>query len=161
MRVYVSVLPAAARGHPACGASGRLTGRLQVSPMLLSLLHFLVVPDHLPAVRKAHGLIPHTKRRNSPKPRGMTCVAATCLDTVGMRSVCGEEEETTFNHLLQCDGCRSLVHMACYGVAAPPEGRLWLCDLCKLGALLHPPNDNTLRSIKTHTCIGVVATLGV
>ena len=40
-----------------------------------------------------------------------------------MRSVCGEEEETGLNHLLQCDGCRSFVHMACYGVAAPPEGR--------------------------------------
>ena len=58
-----------------------------------------------------------------------------------MRSVCGEEEETGLNHLLQCDGCRSFVHMACYGVAAPPEGRLWLCDLCKLGAILHPAND--------------------
>lgn len=50
-------------------------------------------------------------------------------------SVCGEEEETDCNHLLQCDGCRDFVHMACYGVAVPPEGRLWLCDLCKLGAL--------------------------
>ena len=59
-----------------------------------------------------------------------------------MRSVCGEEEETAFNHLLQCDGCCSFVHMACYGVAAPPEGRLWLCDLCQLGALLHLPTYN-------------------
>ena len=49
-------------------------------------------------------------------------------------SVCGEEEETNLNHLLQCDGCRGFVHMACYGVPSPPEGRLWLCDLCKLGA---------------------------
>ena len=47
--------------------------------------------------------------------------------------MCGEEEETNFNHLLQCDGCRGFVHMACYGVPSPPEGRLWLCDLCKLG----------------------------
>ena len=52
-------------------------------------------------------------------------------------SVCGEEEETTLNHLLQCDGCRGFVHMACYGVPSPPEGRLWLCDLCTLGAA-HP-----------------------
>ncbi len=51
-------------------------------------------------------------------------------------SVCGEEEETVFNHLLQCDGCRGFAHMACYGVPLPPEGRLWLCDLCKLGVLL-------------------------
>ena len=65
-------------------------------------------------------------------------------DAAGVCSVCGEEEETAFNHLLQCDGCRSFVHMACYGVAAPPEGRLWLCDLCKLGALAHPPNDDLL-----------------
>ena len=65
-------------------------------------------------------------------------------DTAGMRSVCSEEEETAFNHLLQCDGCRSLVHMACYGVAAPPEGRLWLCDLCRLGTLLHPSNHAVL-----------------
>ena len=50
-----------------------------------------------------------------------------------MCSVCGEEEETNFNHLLQCDCCRGFVHMACYGVPSPPEGRLWLCDLCKLG----------------------------
>ena len=53
--------------------------------------------------------------------------------TSRVRSVCGEEEETNFNHLLQCDSCRGFVHMACYGVPSPPEGRLWLCDLCKLG----------------------------
>ena len=53
-----------------------------------------------------------------------------------MRSVCGEEEETEQNHLLQCDGCREFVHMDCYGVGAPPEGRLWLCDVCKLGELI-------------------------
>lgn len=52
-----------------------------------------------------------------------------------MRSVCGEEEETEQNHLLQCDGCREFAHMDCYGVGAPPEGRLWLCDVCKLGKL--------------------------
>ena len=53
-----------------------------------------------------------------------------------MRSVCGEEEETEQNHLLQCDGCREFAHMDCYGVGAPPEGRLWLCDVCKLGKLI-------------------------
>ena len=34
----------------------------------------------------------------------------------------------------QCDGCRVLVHQLCYGVATPPNGRLWLCDVCILGA---------------------------
>ena len=34
----------------------------------------------------------------------------------------------------QCDGCRVLVHQLCYGVATPPNGRLWLCDVCTLGA---------------------------
>ena len=50
-----------------------------------------------------------------------------------MRSVCGEEEETAENHLLQCDACRAFVHMDCYGVAASPESALWLCDVCALG----------------------------
>lgn len=56
--------------------------------------------------------------------------------------MCGEEEETTHNHLLQCDGCREFVHMDCYGVPAPPEGRLWLCDVCKLGGC---PNCQALE----------------
>ena len=55
------------------------------------------------------------------------------MDLSRVRSVCGEEEETEQNHLLQCDGCREFAHMDCYGVGAPPEGRLWLCDVCKLG----------------------------
>ena len=66
------------------------------------------------------------------------CPTAQCAErSVRACSVCGEEEETTLNHLLQCDGCRGFVHMACYGVPSPPEGRLWLCDLCTLGAA-HP-----------------------
>ena len=75
---------------------------------------------------------------------GRTSLGSAQTDTAVLRSVCGEEEETALNHLLQCDGCRSFAHMACYGVAAPPEGRLWLCDLCKLGTLLHPPTHNDL-----------------
>lgn len=42
---------------------------------------------------------------------------------------------------VQCDGCRVLVHQTCYGVAAPPNGRLWLCDSCSLGAPRLPPAD--------------------
>lgn len=34
---------------------------------------------------------------------------------------------------LQCDGCRALVHMDCYGVEGPPQGQSWLCDVCSLG----------------------------
>ncbi|BDA44310.1 probable histone-lysine N-methyltransferase TRX1 [Coccomyxa sp. Obi] len=65
-------------------------------------------------------------------PPGIRAVPAARA-VQGVCSVCGEEEETTHNHLLQCDGCREFVHMDCYGVPAPPEGRLWLCDVCKLG----------------------------
>ncbi|CAI7864650.1 unnamed protein product, partial [Closterium sp. NIES-54] len=34
------------------------------------------------------------------------------------------------DQLLQCDSCRIMVHMACYGVREPPDGGLWLCDVC-------------------------------
>lgn len=87
-------------------------------------------PKSIPAV---HCILALAARQLCSAPGSRSPSSAQC-NTAGMRSVCGEEEETTFNHLLQCDGCRSFVHMACYGVAAPPEGRLWLCDLCKLGA---------------------------
>ena len=49
--------------------------------------------------------------------------------------MCGEEEEADDNLLLQCDACRVYVHQCCYGVAEPPDGRLWLCDVCTIGAL--------------------------
>ena len=81
MHVPVSVLPAAARGHPARGAPRRLTGRMQVSKSLLSLLHALMVPGLMPALRKARGLVACTRRASSPMPCGMSCVAASCLDS--------------------------------------------------------------------------------
>ena len=56
MHVPVSILPAAARGYPACGAPRRLTGRLQVSKLLLSLLCCLIVPDLMAALCKEQGL---------------------------------------------------------------------------------------------------------
>ena len=34
---------------------------------------------------------------------------------------------------MQCDGCRALVHMDCYGVEHAPQGQSWLCDVCALG----------------------------
>ncbi|KAK9830592.1 hypothetical protein WJX81_002721 [Elliptochloris bilobata] len=52
--------------------------------------------------------------------------------------VCGEEEETDDNHLLQCDSCRLYVHSDCYAVRDRPEGRLWLCDVCALGPARPP-----------------------
>ena len=81
VHVSVSILPAAARGHPACGAPGRLTGRMQVSKILLSLLHLLSVPDLTPALRKAQCLAPCTRRASSPIPCSMSCVAAAHLDS--------------------------------------------------------------------------------
>ena len=73
--------------------------------------------------------------------------------------MCGEEEETNFNHLLQCDGCRSFAHMACYGVPLPPEGRLWLCDLCKLGTLLFL--SFLMRKRRTLLCTLLLSTVSL
>ena len=52
----------------------------------------------------------------------------------GACHVCGEEEEADNDLLLHCDACRVYVHQACYGVADVPDGRMWLCDVCKAGA---------------------------
>ena len=52
----------------------------------------------------------------------------------GACHVCGEEEETDDDLLLHCDSCRVYVHQACYSVADAPNGRTWLCDVCKAGA---------------------------
>jgi hypothetical protein len=52
----------------------------------------------------------------------------------GACHVCGEEEEADNDLLLHCDACRVYVHQACYGVADAPDGRTWLCDVCKAGA---------------------------
>ena len=35
--------------------------------------------------------------------------------------------------MMQCDGCRALVHMDCYGEEKAPQGQSWLCDVCALG----------------------------
>lgn len=52
----------------------------------------------------------------------------------GACHVCAEEEEADDNLLLQCDACRVYVHQCCYGVVEAPTGRLWLCDVCTIGA---------------------------
>ena len=55
--------------------------------------------------------------------------------------VCWEHDDTAEDQMLQCDACHISVHMACYGVKSPPDGRLWLCDVCALGEYLclqHP-----------------------
>lgn len=48
---------------------------------------------------------------------------------------CGDEIEIdTAEHknlLVECDKCRVVVHMRCYGLSEPPNGRSWLCDVCR------------------------------
>jgi hypothetical protein len=52
---------------------------------------------------------------------------------------CGLEVETNDNLLVECDACRVMVHMRCYGVDAHPAGSSWLCDVCRLPGLDRPP----------------------
>ena len=56
----------------------------------------------------------------------------------GQCQVCREVDDTPDNQILQCDACRACVHMECCGVSTPPDGRLWLCDVCALGQPLIP-----------------------
>ena len=53
--------------------------------------------------------------------------------------VCGEPEEYEDNQFVQCDQCRVLVHMECYGVQEIPDGGHWLCATCELGIDKPPP----------------------
>ncbi|KAG0573540.1 hypothetical protein KC19_VG186600 [Ceratodon purpureus] len=46
-------------------------------------------------------------------------------------TVCYVDEEYVDNLLLQCDKCRIMVHMNCYGELELPDGDLWLCNLCR------------------------------
>lgn len=59
--------------------------------------------------------------------------------TEGLCDVCGEDAEFDGNHLLQCDKCGCMVHTECYSVQHRPDGRLWLCDVCRLGLKTPPP----------------------
>jgi hypothetical protein len=49
-------------------------------------------------------------------------------------TVCYLDVEYVDNLLLQCDKCHIIVHMNCYGVLEPPDGKLWLCSLCGVDA---------------------------
>lgn len=44
---------------------------------------------------------------------------------------CGDEIEVEDNLLVECDKCRVVVHMRCYGLSKPPDGSSWLCDVCR------------------------------
>lgn len=46
-------------------------------------------------------------------------------------TVCYLDEEYCDNLLLQCDKCRIMVHMNCYGEQELPDGDLWLCNQCR------------------------------
>lgn len=48
-------------------------------------------------------------------------------------NVCHMDEEYVNNLFLQCDKCRMMVHARCYGEESV-DGRLWLCQLCRVGA---------------------------
>ncbi|ESQ36336.1 hypothetical protein EUTSA_v10006646mg [Eutrema salsugineum] len=50
-------------------------------------------------------------------------------------NVCHMDEEYENNLFLQCDKCRMMVHTRCYGQLEPRDGVLWLCNLCRPGAL--------------------------
>ncbi|CAA0170102.1 Histone-lysine N-methyltransferase ATX2 [Arabidopsis thaliana] len=54
-------------------------------------------------------------------------------------NVCHMDEEYENNLFLQCDKCRMMVHTRCYGQLEPHNGILWLCNLCRPGALDIPP----------------------
>lgn len=57
----------------------------------------------------------------------------------GICAVCLEEEEDEEDLIVQCDKCGIFVHMLCYAVKQAPHGRLWLCDVCLIGASNCPP----------------------
>lgn len=44
---------------------------------------------------------------------------------------CGDEYEVEGNYFVECDKCRVVVHMRCYGLSRTPDGRSWLCDVCR------------------------------
>ncbi|CAK9872811.1 unnamed protein product [Sphagnum jensenii] len=52
------------------------------------------------------------------------------METPQLLHMCYLDVEYVDNLLLQCDKCHIIVHMNCYGVLEPPDGKLWLCSLC-------------------------------
>ncbi len=61
-------------------------------------------------------------------------------------TVCYLDVEYVDNLLLQCDKCHIIVHMNCYGVLEPPDGKLWLCSLCGVDA----PKQQLLSCLCPH-----------
>lgn len=51
--------------------------------------------------------------------------------------ICCDIEEDEDDTVIQCDKCKNCVHMSCYSVQEAPNGRLWLCDVCRY----HPRED--------------------
>ncbi|WIA30589.1 hypothetical protein OEZ86_000671 [Tetradesmus obliquus] len=58
---------------------------------------------------------------------------------VGLCDACGEEAEAEDNLMVECDKCRVMVHMRCYGMSKHPDGSSWLCDVCRLPGPASPP----------------------
>lgn len=52
--------------------------------------------------------------------------------------ICCDIEEDEDDTVIQCDKCKGCVHMSCYSVQEAPNGRLWLCDVCRY----HPKDDD-------------------
>lgn len=70
-------------------------------------------------------------------PPGITPLPLT-RRMVSACDACGDEIEVEGNLLVECDKCRVVVHMRCYGLSKPPDGSSWLCDVCRLvNCLVH------------------------
>jgi len=72
-------------------------------------------------------------------PPGIQKVHAERLHQQASCHACGMVEEFDDDYMLQCDSCRMTVHMNCYGVSEYHNGKLWLCDVCRLPGLKRPP----------------------
>ncbi|KAF6145841.1 hypothetical protein GIB67_028836 [Kingdonia uniflora] len=79
-----------------------------------------------------------TSRGSQDLPLGYrpVCVELKDLDKC---NICHMDEEYENNVFLQCDKCRMTVHARCYGELEPVDGVLWLCNLCRPGALQASP----------------------
>ncbi|KAK7273149.1 hypothetical protein RIF29_14196 [Crotalaria pallida] len=77
-------------------------------------------------------------RRHNDLPLGYRQVHINWFD-LDKCNVCHMDEEYENNLFLQCDKCRMMVHARCYGELEPVNGVIWLCKLCRLGAVSPPP----------------------
>ncbi|KAL8154579.1 hypothetical protein AgCh_000086 [Apium graveolens] len=79
-----------------------------------------------------------TSKRCQDLPVGYRPIQITWKD-LDKCNVCHMDEEYENNPFLQCDSCRMMVHTRCYGEREPVDGRLWYCNLCRVGAPEFPP----------------------